>query len=68
MTAHGMRGLHSTLAIKAGASPHLVAASLGHNKPSTTLRSYAAPGAKQAGDGANLRERLADVIPMRRGA
>lgn len=45
VTAHGMRGLHATLALAAGQSGHLVAASLGHESVSTTLESYAAPGA-----------------------
>ena len=30
VTAHGMRGLHSTLAVENGVSAHVVAASLGH--------------------------------------
>lgn len=41
VSAHAMRGLHSTLALQAGATGHLVAASLGHESPSTTMRSYA---------------------------
>ncbi len=43
VTAHGMRGLHSTLAIQAGVTPHAVAGSLGHESFSTTLTYYAAP-------------------------
>jgi len=39
-----MRGLHATLAIQAGASPDLVARSLGHESASMTLSAYAAPG------------------------
>ena len=42
--AHSMRGLHATLAIEAGASPDMVAASLGHESASVTLSSYASPG------------------------
>lgn len=49
--AHSMRGLHSTLAMDAGVTGHVVAASLGHEKVSTTVQSYAKPeavaGAKQ---------------------
>ena len=30
MTAHGMRGLHSTLAVDSGITGHAVAAALGH--------------------------------------
>jgi integrase len=51
VTAHGMRGLHSTLAMDAGVTGHVVAASLGHEQVSTTMQSYAKPeavaGAKQ---------------------
>jgi integrase len=46
--AHSMRGLHATLSVAAGMSPHLVAASLGHESPETTLQSYAAPGSAEA--------------------
>ncbi len=43
--AHSMRGLHSTLALEHGASAHVVASSLGHESITTTLESYARPGA-----------------------
>ena len=36
-----MRGLHSTLAMDAGITGHVVAASLGHERVSTTIQSYA---------------------------
>jgi len=39
-----MRGLHATLAIQAGASPDIVARSLGHESATMTLSAYAAPG------------------------
>jgi integrase len=39
--AHSMRGLHSTLARGAGVTGHVVAASLGHERVSTTIESYA---------------------------
>lgn len=45
--AHSMRGLHGTLAIEAGTTAHVVAASLGHESPTVTLRSYVAPGTEQ---------------------
>lgn len=48
VTAHGMRGLHSTLALQAGASPQVVAASLGHQSYQTKLQHYAAPGFYEA--------------------
>ena len=41
VSAHGMRGLHATLAMEAGVSGHAVAASLGHESVGTTVRSYA---------------------------
>jgi integrase len=51
VSAHSMRGLHGTLAIKAGATGHLVAASLGHESETTSFQSYVTPeaavGAKQ---------------------
>jgi integrase len=48
--AHSMRGLHSTLAIEAGATAHVVAASLGHESITVTERSYIAPGTTQQAD------------------
>lgn len=64
--AHSMRGLHSTLAIRAGASPQIVAHSLGHEKPSTTLLSYAAPGSLQHGQLRSVSDRLnpSPTFPM----
>jgi integrase len=44
VTAHGMRGLHSTLAVDAGVTSHAVASALGHESFSTTAQSYATPG------------------------
>ena len=46
--AHSMRGLHATLSVSAGMSPHVVAASLGHESATTTLQSYALPGTAEA--------------------
>ncbi len=45
VTAHGMRGLHSTLAIETGVTAHAVAAALGHESPATTFQHYATPTA-----------------------
>jgi integrase len=45
VTAHGMRGLHSTLAVEHGVSAHVVAASLGHESSATTMQSYVRPEA-----------------------
>lgn len=45
VTAHGMRGLHATLAVARGVTPREVADAMGHESPTTTLRSYATPEA-----------------------
>jgi integrase len=45
VTAHGMRGLHSTLAVANGVSAQVVAASLGHESSATTIQSYVRPEA-----------------------
>jgi integrase len=41
VTAHGMRGLHSTLAVEHGVSAQVVAAALGHVSSTTTLNACA---------------------------
>ncbi len=41
--SHSLRGLHATLALEAGATPHLVAAALGHGSFRVTARHYAEP-------------------------
>ena len=41
VTAHSMRGLHSTLAVDSGITSHAVAAALGHESFKTTAESYA---------------------------
>jgi integrase len=43
VSSHSLRGLHSTLALEAGATPHLVAAALGHASFRVTARHYANP-------------------------
>ena len=45
VSAHGMRGLHSTLAVASGMTGHAVAAALGHESFTTTTTSYAQAGA-----------------------
>jgi len=42
---HSLRGLHSTLAVKAGATSTYVAQALGHGSDSVTRRHYIAPSA-----------------------
>ena len=39
--AHGMRGLHGTLAVDSGITSHAVASALGHESFKTTAESYA---------------------------
>lgn len=58
VTAHGMRGLHGTLAVETGLSAHAVAAALGHESVTTTLQSYAKAG---AGSGAR-QQRVLGVL------
>ena len=41
VSAHAMRGLHSTLAVDSGITSHAVAAALGHESFKTTAESYA---------------------------
>jgi integrase len=45
VNAQSMRGLHSTLAVQAGVTGHVVAAALGHESFATTVQSYARPEA-----------------------
>jgi integrase len=44
VTPHGLRGLHSTLSVKAGIEVEHVARQLGHGGPTVTRRHYIAPG------------------------
>jgi integrase len=48
VTAHGLRGGHASVAVEAGLSPLVVAASLGHASPSMTVAAYAQAEAVQA--------------------
>jgi integrase len=41
VSAHGMRGLHGTLAVDSGITSHAVASALGHESFKTTAESYA---------------------------
>jgi integrase len=47
VTAHGLRGTHSSLAEDAGAASELVARALGHEHVSTTHKHYTRPGVVQ---------------------
>ena len=44
VTAHGMRGLHGTLAVETGLSAHAVASALGHESITPTLQSCGGEG------------------------
>jgi integrase len=59
VTAHSMRGLHATLAIEAGATPDVVARSLGHESASMTLSAYAAPGSAASANANRVHDLLA---------
>jgi integrase len=50
ITAHSMRGLHATLAKRAGATSAAVAAQLGHADERVSEQSYIAPEAKAGAD------------------
>lgn len=47
VTPHGLRGLHSTLAVSAGVEVSSVAKQLRHGGPGVTRRHYIAPGAEE---------------------
>ncbi len=49
-TAHGMRGLHATLAQLGGGTAHLVAGALGHTSSVITKQAYIRPEAATAAD------------------
>lgn len=51
---HGLRGLHSTLALGAGATSEAVAAALGHGSFAMTQRHYVAPGVVEAAAAARV--------------
>jgi integrase len=58
VTAHGMRGLHGTLAVERGATTHVVAQALGHESETTSRESYIS---REAITGADQR-RVLDVL------
>ncbi len=47
VTAHGARGIHASVATKAGATGHDVARALGHKGPAVTRRHYIRAGATE---------------------
>ncbi len=56
--SHSLRGLHSTLAIEAGATANLVAAALGHGSFAVTARHYADPDALLGAQARRVRSTL----------
>jgi integrase len=59
VTAHGMRGLHGTLAVDSGITSHAVASALGHESFRTTAESYAK---RESVAGAQQKRALAVLI------
>ena len=47
VSAHGLRGTHSTLATTAGATAHFVVSAMGHTSFDVTRKHYLAPGAEE---------------------
>jgi integrase len=64
VTAHGMRGLHSTLAHEAGCTAEMVAAQLGHSSITVTHQNYTAPSAVASGRQQRVEERLGTTNPV----
>ncbi len=62
--AHSLRGFHATTAVAAGASPHLVAAALGHERVSITLTNYVTPASLAS---ANQQRAVAALLPAAPG-
>ncbi len=54
---HALRGLHSSLALAAGATTHSVAQALGHASFSTTAKHYATPDSIDLGKSRSLPKR-----------
>lgn len=59
VSAHAIRGLHATLAMEAGITGAVVAASLGQGSATVTVQSYADPAAVSAGKQRNTLRVLA---------
>lgn len=60
VSAHSMRGLHGSTAIKAGRTALDVSQQLGHTSPAVTRRHYIAPGVEAAEQQRQLMEMLDD--------
>lgn len=68
VTAHGQRGLHSTLAVEHGVTPRAVADALGHESFATTAQSYATPEAVGRARSVRVQDQLTrGLVPARPG-
>src|SRR5262245_54285860 len=61
---HSLRGLHSTLAVQAGATCSLVAQALGHGSTDVTKRHYIAPSALESARSARVASALLGTPDM----
>ena len=66
VTAHGMRGLHGTLAVERGATTHVVAQALGHESETTSRESYISRDAITGADQRRVLGVLAGATRRRR--
>ena len=62
VSTHSLRGLHSTLALEAGATSSAVAAALGHGSFQITAKHYAAPGTVERLQGRAVEQALARPV------
>jgi integrase len=62
---HSLRGLHATLATKAGVSSHVVASALGHRSPAVTQAHYIQAGTKQRVSARRVAAKLAETAKHR---
>jgi integrase len=63
VSTHSLRGLHSTLALEAGATASAVAAALGHGSFQITAKHYAAPGTIERLRSQTVEQALATADP-----
>ncbi len=63
VSTHSLRGLHSTLALEAGATSSAVAAALGHGSFQITAKHYAAPGTVERVRSKAVEQTLSSAAP-----
>jgi integrase len=61
-SVHGLRGLHSTLAMEQGITAHAIAAALGHGSCAVTRRHYLKPGTEEL---AQIQRVSSRIVPER---